>query len=140
MESNESVSRLLRLKRYEQPPPGYFEEFLSEFQCRQRAEVIQRPLWAITWDRIARFFAPPTFPRLAMGASFAAVILGATLMLVPETRLQPTSTGEQSPFSLAGVAPSLPAATESLRPEKPMSSVQYVLPAHPVGYASSRSF
>ena len=28
---NDEIARLLRLKRYEQPPPAYFENFLSEF-------------------------------------------------------------------------------------------------------------
>lgn len=30
------VAALLRLKRFEQPPPGFYEDFLSEFQRRQR--------------------------------------------------------------------------------------------------------
>ena len=33
---NDEISRLLRLKRYEQPPPDYFENFLSEFRRRHR--------------------------------------------------------------------------------------------------------
>ena len=35
----------LRLKRYEQPPPGYFENFLHEFHRRQRDELLRQPLW-----------------------------------------------------------------------------------------------
>jgi hypothetical protein len=138
MEPNESVSRLLRLKRYEQPPPGYFEDFLAEFQSRQRAEVIQRPLWAIAWDRVARVLAPPTVPRLAMAGSFAAVVLASTLLLGPETQVAPPV--EMTRLNLAASAPSLPLPKTSLRPARPLSSVQYVLPANPVGYASSRSF
>jgi hypothetical protein len=41
------LSRLLRLKRYELPPPGYFDNFLQEFQRRQRLESM-RPNW---WER-----------------------------------------------------------------------------------------
>jgi len=33
------IGRLLRLKKYEQPPPGYFENFLHEFHRRQRDEI-----------------------------------------------------------------------------------------------------
>lgn len=138
MEPNESVSRLLRLKRYEQPPPGYFEDFLAEFQSRQRAEVIQRPLWAIAWDRVARFLAPPTLPRLAMAGSFAAVVLASTVLIEPE--MEVASPMEKTSFSLAASAPSLPLPKTSLRPARPLSSVQYVLPANPVGYVSTRSF
>lgn len=138
MEPNESVSRLLRLKRYEQPPPGYFDEFLNEFQSRQRAEVIHRPLWMIARDRVARFLVPPSFPRLAMAGSFAAIVLASTLLLEPETQV--VSSPEQLSFSLAGRAPSLSMPKASLLPAKPLSSVQYILPAKPVGYVSSRSF
>jgi hypothetical protein len=38
----DQVGRLLRLKRYEQPPPGYFENFLQEFRRRQRDELLRR--------------------------------------------------------------------------------------------------
>lgn len=141
MDHNESVSRLLRLKRYEQPPPGYFEDFLADFQCRQRAEVIQRPLWAIARDRVLGFLAPPSAPRLVMAASFAAVVLASTLLVGPETQVSPiTSPAEKTSLSLAGTAPSLPMPKTSLRPSKPVPSVQYVLPPRPVGYASARTF
>lgn len=138
MEPNESVSRLLRLKRYEQPPPGYFDDFLNEFQSRQRAEVIHRPLWMIARDRVARFLTPPPFPRLAMAGSFAAVVLASALLLEPEAQI--ASPPEQLSFSLAGRAPSFSMPKTSLFPAKPLSSVQYILPTKPVGYVSSRSF
>ena len=72
---NNDISKLLRLKRYEQPPPEYFENFLAEFQVRQRAEVIHRPFFRIAWDRLCRFLAPPIMPRLAMAGSFAVAVI-----------------------------------------------------------------
>src|SRR6266481_6246816 len=51
-EFNDSeIARLLRLKRYEQPPPGYFENFLHEFHRRQRDELVRQPLWRICVER-----------------------------------------------------------------------------------------
>src|SRR6185295_11644656 len=45
--SDEDIGKLLRLKRYEQPPPGYFDDFLHEFHRRQRAELLKQPIWRI---------------------------------------------------------------------------------------------
>jgi hypothetical protein len=72
---NNDISKLLRLKRYEQPPAEYFENFLAEFQLRQRAEVIHRPFFQIAWDRLCRFLTPPSMPRLAMAGSFAVAVI-----------------------------------------------------------------
>jgi len=49
------IARLLRLKRYEQPPPGYFENFLHEFHRRQRDELLRQPLWRICLERAHAF-------------------------------------------------------------------------------------
>ena len=49
--NDNEIARLLRLKRYEQPPPGYFEKFLHEFHRRQRNELLRQPLWRICLDR-----------------------------------------------------------------------------------------
>src|ERR1700751_343407 len=45
------IARLLRLKRYEEPPPGYFENFLHEFHRRQRDEMLRQPLCRICLER-----------------------------------------------------------------------------------------
>src|SRR4029450_13703247 len=49
--NDNEIARLLRLKRYEQPPPGYFENFLHEFHRRQRDEMLRQPLWRICLER-----------------------------------------------------------------------------------------
>ena len=48
---NDKIARLLRLKRYEQPPPGYFENFLHEFRRRQRDELLRQQPWRIWFER-----------------------------------------------------------------------------------------
>ena len=47
---NDEIARLLRLKRYEQPPPAYFENFLPEFRRRQRDELLRQPPWRIWFE------------------------------------------------------------------------------------------
>src|SRR5262245_52469853 len=46
------ISKLLRQKSLQEPPPEYFDKFLRDFRRRQRAELIQRPTWEILWDRL----------------------------------------------------------------------------------------
>jgi hypothetical protein len=89
MNEDANLSKLLHLKRYEQPPPGYFDDFLREFQRRQRAELLRRPAWAVFWDRIASI--APTF-RVPQFAYAAILILaaGASTLIVTQ---QPTGTG-----------------------------------------------
>jgi hypothetical protein len=53
--NDNEISKLLRLKRYEQPPAGYFENFLHEFHRRQRDELLRQPLWRICLERTRDF-------------------------------------------------------------------------------------
>ncbi|HJT45598.1 MAG TPA: hypothetical protein VJ721_04925 [Chthoniobacterales bacterium] len=43
------------MKRYEQPPQDYFDNFLHEFHRRQRDELLRQPLWRICVDRVRDF-------------------------------------------------------------------------------------
>src|SRR2546430_10442430 len=63
--SDDKIARLLRLKRYEQPPPDYFENFLHEFHRRQRErhELFPQPFWRICVE-CAEDFAPVEYPFL----------------------------------------------------------------------------
>src|SRR5262245_22718108 len=68
------LQRLLALKRYEQPPPGYFDQVLAGFHQRL-AEVEQRGSW---WDRALASWGLDSFfsPRYSW-ASACAVLLVA---------------------------------------------------------------
>jgi hypothetical protein len=71
--TDEQLSALLRLKRYEQPPAGYFDKLLTDIHRRQRAELLRRPLWKIVLDRIQSFFGERSLGNLAYGGAMAAV-------------------------------------------------------------------
>ncbi|HWB60510.1 MAG TPA: hypothetical protein VG733_13530 [Chthoniobacteraceae bacterium] len=79
------IQRLLRLKRYEQPPAGYHERFVQEFRRRQRAEAPRQAVWRTALERIGAFFSDSGMGRLAYGSATLAVLLcagGATYRMV----------------------------------------------------------
>lgn len=64
------LQRLLQLKRFETPPPGYFEDFLGEFQRRQRLEAMRPKLWEQWREQLGDFldhFRVPTTAYAAVG-------------------------------------------------------------------------
>ena len=89
--SDDRLARLLRLKRYERPPPGYFENFLHEFRRRrQRDELLRRPLWRMCFES-ARDFALRLDVRPWVFASAAAVFACAAVISLTIDR-QPDTT------------------------------------------------
>ena len=75
------ITKLLRLKRYEQPPPGYFDNFLHEFHRRQRDELLREPLWKIAWQRTQDFMLKVNVPSLtSYPAAVAAVLVCAAVI------------------------------------------------------------
>src|SRR4030095_14961553 len=73
--NDNEISRLLRLKRYEQPPPAYFENFLHEFHRRQRDELLRPPLWRICLERAHNFMLQLDVRSLASYPTAVAAML-----------------------------------------------------------------
>ena len=88
---NDEIARLLRLKRYEQPPTDYFENFLSEFRRRQRNELLRQPLWCNCFERAQGFALQCNVRSLASYAAGIAVavacaaVISITIYQQPET-------------------------------------------------------
>src|SRR5438067_9661982 len=97
------IARLLRLKRYEQPPPGYFENFLHEFHRRQRDELLRQPLWRICLDRAHEFkFRFPVRSLASYPAAVAAVLVcGAIISLKIYQQPETTQVALQRPPALS---------------------------------------
>ena len=71
----QTLTKLLRLKRHEQPPPGYYDDFLREFQYRQRMELLRRPAWRIALDRLEAFGSQYlTLARVSYATASLAVL------------------------------------------------------------------
>ena len=109
---NDEIARLLRLKRYEQPPPDFFENFLHEFRRRQRDELRRQPLWSICIDCAHDFvFRHNVRPFAYYSAGVAAVVACAAVISI---------TIYQQPDTTQFAVQSSPAPTRSPNTEKEM--------------------
>jgi hypothetical protein len=87
--NDNEVARLLRLKRYEQPPPGYFENFLHEFHRRQRDELLRQPLWRISLERARNFMSQLDIRTLAPYSTAVAAVLVCAAVISLKVSQQP---------------------------------------------------
>ena len=76
-DQQQKLSALLHLKRYEQPPPGYFDKLLQDVHRRQRSDLLHRPLWKIAVERMQAFLGEFSVARWSYAGAAAAVVLGA---------------------------------------------------------------
>lgn len=153
---NNEIGRLLRLKKYEQPPPGYFENFLHEFHRRQRDELLRQPLWRIALGRAQDFMMSLNVAHLASyPVAATAVLLCAAVISIKVyqstpapnvARLSPavpTQSVTEDGWSLA--APVSTRITVSqprthLSTHRTATPPRYVLDSMPVSYESSLRF
>lgn len=80
--TEQQLQALLRLKRYEQPAPGYFEGLLKNVHRRQREEMLRRPAWRLALERVRAFGA-----SLQMDWRYAGTMAGVLLVGIGAIRL-----------------------------------------------------
>ena len=152
------IATLLRLKRFEQPPPGYFEDFLHEFHRRQRDELLREPLWRICLQRAHDFMFKLNVPSLTSypAAATALLIFAAVISIkVHQTSRPNFSENRQvtsipvnsenewtlaSPVSATRVLSTKPLRSNSMLPTHRATQPRYVLDSVPVSYDSTVRF
>ena len=104
------VQKLIRLKRYEQPAQGlkaYSEDFLFEFQQRQRVEMLQRSSFSLWLEKVASWFWGFGTSKWVWGgaAAYASVMMYAYLNQDSEQDLQAQDNLPKAGYLGPGVVP-----------------------------------
>ena len=157
--TDEQLSALLRLKRYEQPPVQYFDRLLQDLHRRQRADLLRLPLWKIALERTQTFFSEHSMGHLSYAGAMATVLVvgvttiglmtpggsvertdsGAQLASIPAPAQErlinlQTQTVKHSPALEPQALPNVPPAYETVS-----SQPRYIIDARPVSYEPSSS-
>ncbi len=147
---NESqLQALLRLKRHETPPPGYFENLLDRVHRRQREEMLRRPAWQIALERIRAFFAPLQMDWRHAGSMAALLVAGvfAIRIAIPDRAADASQLAVRTASGSAALAQNGPMLTlqppsvQPLAPQEnhrvqrdPSAPVRFIIDAQPVSY------
>ena len=159
--NDNEIGKLLRLKKYEQAPPGYFDNFLHEFHRRQRDELLREPLWKIFLQRAQDFMfrlnvpALTSYPVAVTAVLACAAIISLKIYQGPETTANvatqnrpvftaPASVeGEwtlASPVATRVTAQPIRKSNDSAYTHRAAAPPRYVLDSVPVSYETAFRF
>jgi hypothetical protein len=163
MLDEQQVQQLLRLKRFEQPPAGYFEQTLDELHYRMRAGSVissrnrSTRFQSTRFSRLQEFFSNLNsfrVPQAAYAGAFAIFLVVATLMGIGVWSPRPkfdvyNSTASVSQNENGGIVggriqlSALRSGEQDIFPTiKPSDNVtpRYILGGQPVSYNTPSSF
>lgn len=83
MSDFEDIQRLLRLKRHEQPPEGFVDDFVRQFQQRQRQELLQQSARGLLWERVTTYFEGLLEPKWRWAGATAVALMTVFMVFKP---------------------------------------------------------
>ena len=104
MSEFEDIQKLIKLKRHEKPPEGYFENFVEEFHDRQRSELLKSSARSLVVERVSTYFSGFEKSRLMYAAGGAAAAAIAVFSMIPK-HSEPVPTGGGSGYTQVSVSP-----------------------------------
>ena len=109
MKDFKQTRRLIRLKRYEQPPRGYHDDFLNEFRERQRSELLRRSSMQLFVERLAAFTSDMGKSRWLIGGALAYGLVALIMMAdqAEEAEVEQVRTLMSEPMTQVNVSPLL---------------------------------
>jgi hypothetical protein len=133
-DTDPQISRLLRLKRFERPPEGYFEDFLAEFQKRQRLEAMNVSWWERCRESIETVFERVQVPGYAYATvGLFAVAMGAWILSSDEVGTAGGSALAAETAPVPGLRLDLTSGTQEVLPAPvtiPQQRLVGTLPPH----------
>ena len=145
--SEESIQRIIRLKRYENPPEGYYEDFLQEFHYRQRAELLKPSLRTLLTERLTSMILEFRVPVSAYAGATALAVLASVAIWhanPPISSPAPASYAvsySQTPVTIQKIQPvSLRIDSPTVADQSRLFPTSYLLQARPASHESPLSF
>ncbi len=93
MSDFEDIQRLIRLKRHEQPPQDFVEDFVSRLQHRQRAELLQQSARGLLWERINTYFEGLFAPKWGFAGATVMALVAVFFVFKPASSTNPNPGG-----------------------------------------------
>lgn len=131
-EEFESLRKLLALKKYEKPPPGYFDQLPKTIWAKIEAEEAA-PSW---WERVFPAFTLKPSVAYAFGLAVCGALIigiGTAVKTDPEQPATPALLADEtSPMVIPTVAPSASSSTNpAMAPLIPPTKLEVVPVAFP---------
>lgn len=122
MSDFEDLQKLLRLKRYERPPDGYFERFAEEFKERQRSEMLRQSARGLLVERVSTWIWTSGTKRWLYAGGATSTLLAAGYVWNPfaaDEAPRPADSGALAPVLVEEATPGDPSG-ETRPPDRPL--------------------